>query len=243
MSDPLVEWDRDVLRAIVALGADGASIPEILEGVDAMEKILLTLDELNGSLGRLISSDLIVSRPDGRYASPGHADASSGVFRPITPEAYRASVDAYHAAFDDALRELGSESRERDSETSAKLSGEWRFPDDHYATDLELEGINAVLDRIVEALNADGFAAMCDGYSVGPGSVGFTLIGGRDDEANLMLRVARPLLIAAAPHGSELAVDEWDSSGLGPSWADITAAFERGSGPRAGAPSGDLNER
>jgi hypothetical protein len=240
MSDPLVEWDRDVLRAIVASGADGASI---LEGVDAMEKILLTLAALNGSLGRLISSDLIVSRPDGRYVSPGQADASPGVFRPITPEAYRASVDAYHAAFGNALRELDSESREPDSQTSAKLSGEWRFADDHYATDLELEGINAVLDRIVEALNADGFAAMSGGYSVGPGSVGFTLFGERDDEANLMLRVARPLLIAAAPHGSELAVDEWDSSELGPSWADIAAAFERGSGPRAGPPSSDINER
>jgi len=231
MTDPLIDWDRDVLRAIVAAGADGASIPGILDAVDAWQKMVLTLAELNGSLGRLTAAGLIVAHSDGRFATPRQTDEAPGAFQPITADAYREAVEAYHAAFGDALRQIVTESTDPDSRHWPKLSGAWRFPDDHYATDLELEGIGAVLVRVVDALAADGFASMTGGLSVGPGSVSFAVFGGREADAERMLRVARPQFVAAAPHGSELAVDEWDPSDIGPSWADLAAEFEHGSGP------------
>ncbi len=220
-------FSREVLGAIVAAGRKGATVEDILGDVDARQKLVPSRAELNAALSKLADSGLIVQRADGRYATPAADDAVPAPLQPVTEEAYQDALSSYQRWFTDTLRELDSEYRDPKASVWPKLRGEWRFADDHYASELETEGLVAVLDRMIGALHEHRFMAQQGPISSGPGSLEFSITGRRVDDAEAMLRVVRPEFEALAPHGSSLVVDEWDPTSVGPSMADVADQMAR----------------
>jgi hypothetical protein len=196
--------------------------------VDARQKVLLGRDELNDSLRRLVADDLVVQRAGGRFSVPTASDPQHPSFEPLDDDAYMAAIASYQARFVETLRDLDDDRTNPESPAWPKLSGEWRFPDEHYASDLEMEGLWSRVGQIVEALNAQGFVAEPGPASVGPGTIEFSIYARSRDDADAMLRIARPQFAAAAPPpGSMIEVKEWDPTSIGPSMAQVAHAIER----------------
>jgi hypothetical protein len=219
--------DREVLGAIVGAGREGATVEDILGEVDARQKLVLSRAELNAALMKLAESGLIVQRTDGRYATPAADDAVPVQFEPVTEDDYEEALSSYRRWFTETLRELDSDYLDPQAAVWPKLRGEWRFADDHYASELEVEGLMAVLDRMIGALHEHGLTAQQGPISNGPGSLEFSITGRKADDAEAMLRVVRPSFEAVAPHGSSLVVDEWDPTGVGPSMAEVADEMAR----------------
>lgn len=221
-------WESEVLRIIIESESEGASVEDLLEQIDARNKVLIGLDEVNDALGTLTSHGLIARLRDGSFAATGSTAPMPAAFVPITQSEYDDAATAYHQGFIKALRELAEEQSDPDAAIWPKLQGAWPFGEGHFATDLELEEVASGLQRVVGALASQGFTVEAGGISVGPGLVEFVVTGRRADDSNSMLRVADRVFAEVAPSGAALVVNEWDPATVGPGWTEIADEMEAG---------------
>lgn len=221
-------WEREVLRIIIDSEGKGASLEELLEHVDARNKVLIGLDEVNAALGTLTSQGLIARLRDGSFAATAGTAPMPAAFVPITRSEYDDAATAYHQGFIQALRELAEEQSDPDAAIWPKLQGTWPFAEGHFATDLELEEVASGLQRVVDALASHGFPVEAGGISVGPGFVEFLVTGRRADDANSILLLADRVFEEVAPSGASLVVNEWDPTTVGLGWTEIADEMEAG---------------
>ncbi len=214
------DWDQDVLAAIVGAGGGPVTIEDIVNEVDYRQRIVLTLDEINGALSRLIAANSIVQ--EGATFRPAGPNDTIQSFEPITPSTYSAALTTNHESMLGIIRGLDDQYNDPESPVWPKLDGEWRFADTkHRATDLEVEGLSAILTRLVDALSENGFVAAQGPFSSGSGHLEFAIYGRKSDNAEKMLRVAKPRFDAVATKGSSLRVYEWDPTAIGPSSSEL----------------------
>jgi hypothetical protein len=191
-------FDRDVYRAIEGrTEASPADVADVLGLVDAFQRLVLTVSELNQSLERLIGSARVKEVAPGRYAE---GDDPSRTFHPISESDHDAAYELYQERLRSAVDE------EETDLPGVVLRVRWRLPDGTYADEATEEEIERLARRLDEALEgrADGL-----GFEYGPGLVDLVLAIREEFDAEEVADAARSVLDAwPAPPGSSVALGD-----------------------------------
>jgi hypothetical protein len=91
-------FDRDILKSLMgATQEQPVDLVRILWGVDARQRLLLTRDELDGALRRLMSSGRVAEAPPLHFFVPAQQVPSE--FSGLSSADYEHAVASYRSAF------------------------------------------------------------------------------------------------------------------------------------------------
>jgi hypothetical protein len=191
-------FDEDVFRAVAgATVGNPIDAAGILAGVDAYQRLLLTEDELNQSLKKLIGSGRVKEVTPGLYAE---GNDPSRTFHPVSGAAYREALERYRKRFLEAADTVEDDCLE------PIVRVRWRLRHEGYAddeTEREIERLAGRLDEVLEG-RAEGL-----GFELGPGVVDLVLaVVGSSDPMEVADRARSVLESWPAPPGSAVVFDE-----------------------------------
>jgi hypothetical protein len=214
-------YDRDVYRAIKGrTEATPADVADVLGLVDAFQRLVLTVSELNQSLERLIGSGRVKEVAPGLYAE---GNDPSRTFHPISESAHEAAYELYGKRLRVAAYDPESDLSE------VVLRVRWRLPDGAYADEATEQEIERLAGRLDEALEgrAEGL-----GFEFGPGLVDLVLAVREGSDAEEVVEAAQSILDAwPAPPGSSVVLGETSPTALELPAVPIPE-IERETGPR-----------
>ena len=113
------------------------------------------------------------------------------------------AYDAYHEIFTAAVKELNSRLPSPEDKTRQKIVVRWTLPGDEYASDADEDAIEPLIERIAQALEADGRAEV-NGCENGPGQIDVLIFGKETDaDTDDIYSIIRPIVASfARPPGS-----------------------------------------
>lgn len=150
------------------------TVANLLAAVDAREHVILTREELNGALARLIGDGKAHELESGRYA----AGRGSGAFTPVDEASFERAV-AEHTG------EPGSPESEDDDGDSVRLLVRFHCGDAR-PSDTELDELSDTLEDAV------GDRADLLGFELGPGVVELHLAVDEDESSDEIVRALVP---------------------------------------------------
>jgi hypothetical protein len=194
--------DHAILRvARRATAAQPTSLADLIAGVDAIERMVLTYAELDGALRRLIADGALAESAPLRFyrpASPPAVRAFSG----LSGEAHAEAVAEYRRAFDRAAAEPDDE---EDDTRGPLVVVRWVAADGRRISQDDEHRVDELGDRIEAAL-PDVAGAEVIGYEQGERDIEILVWGeGTDEEVDQVVEaVSRVAAAFGLPPGSEV---------------------------------------
>ncbi len=197
------EYDRDIFKAIQGHSEQSPQdLPGILAAVDARQRLVLTHEELESGLARLIEAGQVVEAEVYRYyvpKSPPSVRSFSGV--PLVE--YHRACKAYDEFFSKALEELEATPPSPEDKTRQKIVVRWALPDGAFPSDSDEDAIEPLIEMIDDMLNTDGRAEV-NGCEHGSGSIDVLIFGKETDaDTDDIYSMIRPVVTGfGCPPGS-----------------------------------------
>lgn len=173
-------YDRDILKALRGNTRDSpANLADIIALVDARQRLLLTHDELESGLRRLIAAGRAAeAKPLHFFPTPAPLELRP--FSGVTADEYRDGVKAYHQRIEE------SEDLPADEDPGGPLVVvRWQAQDGKDITNEDEDGAEELADRLEPILPAVAQAEIM-GFETGRDSIDILIwgIGGTDDDAD-----------------------------------------------------------
>lgn len=164
--------DRSIYLAIRgSTRTTPASLSQILDGVDAQERLVLSHDELAGGLERLIADGYVGEAAHLLFFDPAPLDSGHREFSGISEVDYRESVDRYVQEGNRLIAELlGEVDAGCAPATELAVSIVWPVGEGEYPTDADANAAIPLLEAIAEAVEPTGLAHAA-GFEYGPGAL------------------------------------------------------------------------
>jgi hypothetical protein len=195
--------DREILKAIEGYSKKRPQdLPGILAIVDARQRLVLTHEELTSGLARLIAAGKVAEAGKFRFFTP-KSPPKVRRFSGVPHDEYMRACKAYDEIFRAAVQELESRPPSPEDKTRQKIVVRWTLSGEEYASDADEDAIEPLIERIAQALEADGRAEV-NGCENGPGQIDVLIFGKETDaDTDDIYAIIRPIVASfACPPGS-----------------------------------------
>lgn len=100
--------EREVRQAITGQHPEPVDVPDIMNYVDFVQRVVISRDELNEALLHLVTEGVIRELPGRRYVD-ATAGIGSSTFTPITDEEHRAADAEYRRRFAEMVKKASDQ--------------------------------------------------------------------------------------------------------------------------------------
>jgi hypothetical protein len=198
----LTALDRSLLRVLRGTSASTPlGLTTIIGAMDARERMILTLEELDGGLRRLVAGGLVTEAAPHRFFATRDGTAA-GHFSGIAPDEYASAVAEYQRAFARAA----AHSEDRDEDPGRPLvTVHWRAADGRELSDDDADRVEDLADHIESALPAVAGAEVIGFESGGDGIEILVWGDGSNMDVDTIYAAVLPVVRAfGCPAGSHL---------------------------------------
>ncbi|MCP4476779.1 MAG: hypothetical protein GY818_01655 [Planctomycetaceae bacterium] len=171
--------DRRIFKTIQGCGSTNPqTLMEIIGGVDASERLVLTHDELSGGLQRLVNAGYVAEIEPHRFYDASSSDGPD-TFSGITESDHASAVQEYRDWFQRQLDILDDE-RGEDDFVWQKLVLRWTTPDGRWPTDDDEDGAEEMAKVIDPIITQSGLGEI-NGFEHGSGQIDVLIFGKATD--------------------------------------------------------------